>query len=193
MSEQDKATAVDYGPLVGLIGTWEGDKGLDISPEPDGREESPYYETIAFEAVGDVTNAESQRLAVVRYQQIVRRKSNDKVFHDQTGYWMWDANAGVVMQSLTIPRAVCVLAGGRFPEPGEPSGAITLDVAAKLGDPDWGIIQSPFMRDNARTIEFRQTLTIDGDKLSYSEDTVVEIYGKTFHHTDQNELARSGR
>jgi hypothetical protein len=42
------------------------------------------YETIAFEAVGDVTNAESQRLAVVRYQQIVRRKSNDKVFHDQT-------------------------------------------------------------------------------------------------------------
>ena len=97
------------------------------------------------------------------------------------------------MQSLTIPRAVCVLAGGRFLGPSEQSGAITLDVAAKLGDPDWGVIQSPFMRDNARTIEFRHTLTIDGDKLSYSEDTVVEIYGKTFHHTDQNELARSGR
>ena len=193
MSEQDKSAEVDYGPLVGLIGTWEGDKGLDISPEPDGREESPYYETIAFEAVGDVTNAESQRLAVVRYQQIVRRKSNDKVFHDQTGYWMWDANAGVVMQSLTIPRAVCVLAGGPFDGPGEQSGVITLNVTAKLGDPDWSVIQSPFMRDNARTIEFRHTLTIDGDKLSYSEDTVVEIYGKTFHHTDQNELARSGR
>ena len=26
---------VDYGPLALLLGTWEGDKGLDISPEPD--------------------------------------------------------------------------------------------------------------------------------------------------------------
>jgi hypothetical protein len=193
MSEQDKSAEIDYGPLVGLIGTWEGDKGLDISPEPDGREESPYYETIAFETVGDVTNAESQQLAVVRYQQIVRRKSNDKVFHDQTGYWMWDANAGVVMQSLTIPRAVCVLAGGRFQGRSEPSTAITLNVAAKLGDPDWGVIQSPFMRDNARTIEFRHTLTIEGDQLSYHETTVLEIYGTRFDHTDQNKLVRCER
>lgn len=112
MSECDASAEIDYGPLAGLIGTWEGNKGLDVSPEPDGWEESPYYETIAFETVGDVTNAESQRLVVARYQQIVRRKSTDKVFHDQTGYWMWDADAGAVMQSLTIPRAVCVLAGG---------------------------------------------------------------------------------
>ena len=82
---------IDYGPLAGLIGTWEGDKGLDVAPEPDGTEESPYYETIIFEPIGDVTNAEDQVLTVLRYLQIVRRKSNDEVFHDQTGYWTWDA------------------------------------------------------------------------------------------------------
>ena len=83
--------AIDYGPLRGLIGSWKGDKGLDVAPEPDGTEENPYWETLDFEAIGDVTNAESQTLTVLRYQQVVRRKSNDEIFHDQCGYWMWDA------------------------------------------------------------------------------------------------------
>ena len=33
---------IDYGPLALLIGTWEGDKGVDIAPEPDGTENNPY-------------------------------------------------------------------------------------------------------------------------------------------------------
>ena len=36
---------ISYGPLESLIGTWEGNKGMDISPEPEGTEENPYYET----------------------------------------------------------------------------------------------------------------------------------------------------
>ena len=44
---------IDYGPLACLVGTWKGDKGMDVSPEPDGStEESPYFETILFEAIG---------------------------------------------------------------------------------------------------------------------------------------------
>ncbi|HEX9795083.1 MAG TPA: heme-binding beta-barrel domain-containing protein [Planctomycetota bacterium] len=103
---------IDYGPLAGLIGTWTGDKGLDVSPLPDGTEENPYFETLVFEVAGQVENAERQTLAIVRYHQVVSRKSNGEVFHDQIGYWMWDARSGVIAQSLTIPRAVCVLAGG---------------------------------------------------------------------------------
>ncbi len=181
--------AVDYRPLSGLAGNWQGDKGLDVAPEPDGTEESPYFETIRFEAIGDVTNAETQVLAVVRYQQIVSRKSDGQVFHDQTGYWMWDAGQGVVMQSITIPRAVCVLAGSRW-APGDGS-AVEVSVAARLGDPDWGIIQSPFMRDQARTTAFEHKLSIEGDVLSYAETTHLEIYGRSFAHTDRNELTRA--
>jgi hypothetical protein len=44
------------------------------------------------------------------------------------------------------------------------------------------------MKDNARTLEFRHKLTLGGDRLTYSEATVVNIYGRTFEHTDQNEL-----
>jgi hypothetical protein len=25
---------VDYGPLFGLAGTWRGDKGMDVAPDP---------------------------------------------------------------------------------------------------------------------------------------------------------------
>ena len=46
------------------------------------------------------------------------------------------------------------------------------------------------MRDKARTVEFRHEIQIDGDKLSYAETTVVEIYGKAVDHTDKNELTR---
>ena len=29
---------IDYGPLESLMGTWEGDRGVDKSPEPEGTE-----------------------------------------------------------------------------------------------------------------------------------------------------------
>ncbi len=181
---------IDYGPLAALVGTWEGDKGLDKAPEPDGTEENPYYETIVFEPIGDVSNAEDQVLTVLRYLQIVRRKSDGDVFHDQTGHWTWDAREGVISESLTIPRAVCVLAGGRYDSSAAEGSSVTMKVAAKLDDPDWGILQSPYMRDNARTLEFRHEITVEGDQLAYSETTVLDIYGRRFDHTDENRLTR---
>ena len=76
---------IDYGPLSELIGVWEGNKGMDIAPEPDGTEENPYYETITFTEGGSLSNAESQVLSVVYYRQIVKRKSNDEVFMTKQG------------------------------------------------------------------------------------------------------------
>ena len=184
------ANEIDYGPLRDLIGTWWGDKGLDIAPEPDGAEESPYYETWAFEGAGCVENAESQRLVVVRYHQTVSRKSNDEVFHDQVGYWTWDAASGTLAHSFTIPRAVCVLAGGSHAGERGADGGVTLLVRAELGDEDWGIVQSPFMRDKARTLSFAQELVVGEERLAYTETTRVEIYGRTFEHVDSNELVR---
>lgn len=182
--------SIDYGPLTGLIGFWEGDKGLDIAPDPDGIENNPYYESITFTASGDVTNAESQKLAVIHYHQIVKRKSNDQVFHDETGYWMWDERAGIIMHSLTIPRGVCLLAGGKYNGEKTESGDVILNVSADIKSEDWQIIQSPFMQNNARTTAFQHQIIVGGGRLSYSETTIVEIYDKVFEHTDENELVR---
>lgn len=179
---------VDYGPLEKMIGHWQGDKGLDVAPEPDGPAESPYYEKIIFTAAGDVENAESQLLAVIHYHQIVYRKSNNEMFHNETGYWMWDAETQTVMHSLTIPRAVCVLAGGVYNNELSDDGAIVLEVSADLKNSDWQIIQSPFMDKNAKTTAFSQRIEVSDDALSYRETTLVDIYGKSFEHTDQNRL-----
>ena len=187
----DDAT-IDYGPLKDLIGVWTGDKGTDIAPEPDGAETSPYFDTITFSIVGKVTNAESQNIAALHYHQIVQRKSNNVVFHNETGYWMWDAERQTVMHSLVIPRAVGVLAGGLYTGEKDAAGRAIIEVAAKLDDPDWGIIQSPFMRDNARTTEFRHRIVVGNGTLSYFETTMVDIYGKHFEHTDENELTLVG-
>jgi hypothetical protein len=135
-----------------------------------------------------VTNAESQNLAAVHYRQIVQRKSDGEVFHDETGYWMWDGEAQMVMHSLVIPRAVCLLAGGKYEGKKDREGRTIIEVAAKIDDDNWKIIQSPFMQDNASTREFRQRVVVGNGNLSYSETTMLEIYGKTFEHTDQNEL-----
>ena len=171
----------DYGPLKGLIGTWKGDKGKDISPEPDGTEENPYYETITFDAGGDVTNAETQTLMVVPYRQVVQRKSDDEVFHHQVGYWLWEPATKGIIQSVNIPRAVSCLAGGTF-EGDTNVAAITLEVASRLGDPDWGIIQSPFMRDKASTEAFENKMSIAADELRYFQATHLNIYGRIVRH-----------
>jgi hypothetical protein len=125
---------VDYGPLAALVGTWRGDKGMDVAHDPAGREENPYFETITFTPIGDVTNANTQVLVGLRYHQSVRRKSTGLVFHDQTGYWMWEVATGTVIESLLIPRAVGVLAGGRWKAgPRRPRGRVG-DRRPGLGD-----------------------------------------------------------
>lgn len=181
-------TNVDFGPLAGLIGSWSGDKGTDIAPDPDGKETNPYFETIVFSEVGKVTNGEAQNLATIHYHQIVMRKSDKKAFHNETGYWMWEADTNIVMHSLTIPRAVCLLAGGIYTGEKDANGRAIIDVAAKIDDEKWGIIQSPFMKENARTTEFTHRIIVGNGELSYSETTMVNIYGKHFEHTDENEL-----
>jgi len=178
---------INYGPLTGLIGDWEGNKGMDVAPDPEGEEHNPYFETLSYTAIGDVTNAEKQTLAVLHYRQRVSRIADGEVFHDQTGYWMWDATTDTIMHSFTIPRAVAVLAGGFHAVDDD---VVTIDVTAGIDDPDWQIVQSPFMKRNARTIAFVQQLILDGDSLNYRQTTMVEIYGDVHEHTDDNVLTR---
>jgi len=177
------------GPLVHLLGTWTGDKGSDIAPEATGSDqETLYFETIKIEEVGDLKNAGSQEIGAVRYLQIVKRKSNNEVFHDETGYYMWDKNTGLIMQSLVIPRAVSLLAGGTYQKTNNEHVYTT---KSELGHSDWGIVEQPFMQANASTKSFEHQISIQDNRMSYQQTMMVDIYGKSFKHTDSNELIRS--
>lgn len=181
---------IDYGPLTELIGMWKGNKGSDIAPDPEGSENNPYYETITFNPVGDVTNAESQILAVVRYHQVVQHQTTNEVIHDETGYWIWDAREKTIIHSLTIPRDVSLQAGGVYDDEKDDEGRTIINVSAAIDDKSWQIIQSPFMQKNAKTTKFTHHVAVGNGELSYLETTTIDIYGKVFEHTDQNELIR---
>jgi len=191
MSEATTIDGINYGPLAALVGVWNGDKGVDRAPEPNGEERNPYYETISFEAAGDVENAEEQTLAVVRYHQVVRRKSNDEVFHDQVGYWLWDSADNTLVETFTIPRAVAVVAGGKLAPPASLDEELVFEVAAETGSLEFGIVQAPFMYNKAKTTAFSHTITVKGDSMRYTETTVLDIYDKkSYDHTDLNTLTR---
>jgi len=181
---------INYGPLQQLIGTWKGDKGTDIAPEPNGEENSSYFETITFEAIGDVSNAGAQTLAVLHYKQIVQRADSGDVFHHQVGYWSWDADTGVITHSFTIPRGVGVVACGRVLDTDDEPNLTMIEVSGEDTGFDGGIAQSSFMQKKARTTAFTQTLSIDGDTLKYEQTMMLDIYSKTFEHTDTNTLVR---
>ena len=180
---------VDFGPLACLIGKWKGDKGLDIAPEPDGSEEqNPFYEEIFFEAVGDVENADTQKLAVVRYHQKVFKKKNDKQFHDQVGYWLWDAANKQVIKSFVVPRGYTVMAGGTAE-----ADAKSFEMMAELGSETYGICSNQWLANEFKTVRFELRIDLhDDDTWSYEEDTVLQIKGQDelFHHRDKNTLKR---
>ena len=37
----NSSNTIDYSPLQLLIGRWEGNKGTDLAPEPEGEESTP--------------------------------------------------------------------------------------------------------------------------------------------------------
>src|SRR5665647_3866286 len=78
-AETGVIAGLDYGPLVGLIGTWKSAPnggGVDVAPGQAGskvgkgkRAVSPYYETITYTPAGGAVNASEQHLAALYYRQ----------------------------------------------------------------------------------------------------------------------------
>lgn len=179
---------IDYGPLYQLIGKWIGNKGLDNAPDANAEPDlSLFTDELIFTTAGYAENAEEQKLVALRYHHVVRKNENGHIFHDQIGHWIYEASTGLVMHSLTIPRAVCVLAGGSIVQKADES---IFEVEAKTGSETFGIVQSPFMLEKAKTTAFRMRLSVKGNELSYEETTSLHIYGKDFEHVDKSKLNR---
>ena len=179
---------VDYGPLNGLIGRWVGVRGVDVAPDAEGQpDRTEFVDEMEFIQSGPAENAEEQQLVSLRYHHVVRKKENGKIFHDQIGHWIYEPATGLIMHSLTIPRAVVLLAGGKLIV--NDSGWVA-DVKATAGDNSFGIVQSPFMNKKAQTKAFEMSLTLAGDVLSYKETTYLHIYGVDFDHVDKSTLRK---
>lgn len=179
---------IDYGPLAQLLGKWIGNKGLDRAPDINADpDENTYTDELTFTIAGFTENAEEQELVAVKYHHVIRKNENGRIFHDQIGHWIYEAETGLIMHSLTIPRGVCLLAGGDVKQNGNQT---VFSVKATSGDDSFGISQSPFMLEKAKTTAFQMQLSVDSNELSYKQTTSLFIYGKDFEHVDQSTLQR---
>jgi hypothetical protein len=178
------------GPLASLAGVWEGDKGADVAPADDrGTERNAFRERLTFEPFGPVKNHE-QELYGLRYATVAWRLGEDVPFHEETGYWLWDAVAKQVLRCFIVPRGITVLAGGTV----EPD-ATKFDISAAAGSDTYGICSNKFLDREFKTVRYERTITVHGrDSFSYKEDTQLKLKGRQelFHHTDANTVKRVG-
>ena len=179
----------NLGPLGVLAGVWEGDKGHDTAPDDDRTQtaNTPFRERMVFEPIGDVNNHE-QQLYGLRYATTVWRLSTDEAFHEEVGYWLWDADNQQVMRCFVVPRGVTVVAGGTAAP-----DARSFSMLAEVGSPTYGICSNLFLDKEFRTERFELQIDVhDDNSFSYAEDTVLKIKGQEelFHHRDQNTLRR---
>ena len=179
----------NLGPLAALAGVWEGDKGDDKAPDDDrkGVEHNLFRERMTFEPIGEVNNHE-QTLYGLRYATMAWRIGADDPFHEEVGYWLWDAGNKQVVRCFIVPRGYTVMAGGTA----EPD-AKNFELRAAAGSETYGICSNKFLAEEFRTVRFEVNVTIhDKDSFSYDEDTVLQIKGQDelFHHRDSNTLQR---
>ena len=184
----DEELIKNLGPLGPLAGTWEGDQGIDIAPSrKHGHKETPFRERMIFEPFGPVVNG-LQTLYALRYQTTAWPTGEENPFHEEVGYWLWDAEAKQVLRCFIVPRGIAVEAGGSA----EPDDK-TMTMTAEVGSETYGILSNRYLDTHAKTVRYELTVTIHDDgSFSYTEDSQLHIQGLTdiFHHTDKNTLRR---
>jgi hypothetical protein len=179
----------NLGPLAALAGIWEGSKGDDTAPASNrGIENNKFRERLVFEPMGPVNNHE-QELYGLRYSTTAWRIGEPDPFHEELGYWLWDAKAKQVMRCFLVPRGVSVIAGGTVE-----AGSKSFDIKATLGSPTYGICSNQFLDVEFKTVAYELKITVHGpDSFSYDEDTQIIMKGRKdiFHHRDKNTVSRA--
>jgi hypothetical protein len=188
-SDVDVQTLRNLGPLTRMAGVWEGSRSLDVNPKAAGPEKNAFVERIELHPIDPQTNG-PQLFYGLRYHSHIVKPGEVETYHDQVGYWLWEPATGALIQTLAIPRGQIAMAFGRAPK-----DATAFELMATRGTTTNGICSNPFLEYAFKTVEYRISVTINGDGTwSYDEDTVLEVRGKSepFHHTDRNTLTKVG-
>ena len=180
---------IAWGPLAPLIGTWEGDEGLDVAfaHATGSVGETPYREHTELKPFGPVDNG-TQSLYGLDYRMAAWRGDEENPFHTEVGYWLWDGADRAVSRCFMIPRGSTVLAGGvTTPD------AVSFTMSADVGSETYGILSNPYLARAARTIRYVVTIDVAGpDEWAYNETSTIdhERHGDILEHTDRNRLRR---
>ncbi|WP_374393055.1 FABP family protein [Sphingopyxis sp.] len=185
----DPETLNNLGPLRRLAGIWEGQRGVDVNPKADGPETRKYYERIEMQPIDPQANG-PQFFYGLRYHVHINTREEDITFHDQVGYWLYEAATGLILQTLAIPRGQIAIAAGHA-KPGDRK----LVLKAERGQTEYGICSTTFLDLAFRTDSYQLTVDFHDDgSWSYVSDTMLMVKGRDepFLHRDHNRLSKIG-
>ena len=185
----DPETLANLGPLRRLAGIWEGERGVDVNPKADGPETRKYYERIEMQPIDPQANG-PQLFYGLRYHIHINTREEDITFHDQVGYWLYEAATGLILQTLAIPRGQIAIAAGHA----KPDDS-RLVVKAERGQTEYGICSTTFLDLAFRTDNYELTVDFHSDgSWSYVSDTMLMVKGRNelFRHRDHNRLTKVG-
>lgn len=177
----------NLGPLAALAGTWQGDQGIDVSRIRSRETITKYREQVVFEPLGPVVNG-PQELYGLRYSMTAWRLGEDEGFHEERGYWLWDAANKQVLRCFMVPRGVLINAGGDAE-----ADAKSFHLEAEVGSNTYGILSNKFLDETYRTMKYVLDVSIHDDgRFSYKQDTQlwIPVNEAIFHHTDENMLEK---
>ena len=148
-SSIDVDTLRNLGPLRGMAGIWEGQRGLDVKPKVDGEKKQAYVEHMELQPIDPQTNG-PQLLYGLRYHTHIVKPDQIKTYHEQVGFWLWEPATHTVVHTLAIPRGVTVMAAGKAN-----ADAREFELLATHGAENFGICSTPFLDHAFKTVEFR--------------------------------------
>lgn len=183
----DPETLNHLGPLRRFAGIWEGQRGVDVNPKADGPETRKYYERIEMQPIDPQANG-PQLFYGLRYHVHINTREEDITFHDQVGYWLYEAATGLILQTLAIPRGQIAIAAGHA-KPGDRK----LVLKATRGQTEYGICSTTFLDLAFRTDSYQLTVDFHDDgSWSYVSDTMLMVKGRDepFLHRDHNRLQK---
>lgn len=123
-------TITDLGPLAHLVGTWVGNKGLNLVavPEPLGKAKftllhAKYMETLTFTPVGaPVPNRSdgsvpTEQVGALEYQLRIVDVYSNETLHAENGMWLYlgsEDSPATIARQAAIPHGDSVLALGDY-------------------------------------------------------------------------------
>lgn len=185
--DADPDTLANLGPLRGIAGVWAGRAGLDVHPVASGSEQDGFTERYELQPI-DPQSSGPQLLYGLRYWCHVQRPGRPETFHDQVGYFLWEPDTGLIIQTLAIPRGQVAMAFGQAAK-----DAGSFELVARHGEITNGICSNAFLEHAFKTLEYRIRVDVDSDtQWRYDEDTVLMVRGRSepFHHRDSNVLTK---
>src|SRR5262245_20207833 len=187
----------NLGPLRPLAGVWTSATGADVHPVGPGSditgavvdsdEHNIFVERYELWPIDPQTNG-PQLFYGLRYHTHIVKPGEVETFHDQVGYWLWEAAARTVIHMLAIPRGQVIMAAGTA----EPD-ATEFEVSADRGSEVYGVLSNPFLDRAFQTVSFRMRITVHDDGTwSYEEHTEMRVPGRDglVDHVDRNTLTR---